>query len=54
MKSKNVSLVLKFIPVRGRKLIGYRDREGTFRLKFIPVRGRKLQIVAYRLNDILL
>ena len=42
MKSKNVSLVLKFIPVRGRKRVGIALDAHEDALKFIPVRGRKL------------
>ena len=42
MKSKNVSLVLKFIPERGRKPVVACIPRLADGLKFIPERGRKL------------
>ena len=41
MKSKNGSLALKFIPVRGRKPLMTAQYTDLHLLKFIPVRGRK-------------
>ena len=52
MKSKNVSLALKFIPVRGRKPVVACTPRLADGLKFIPVRGRKLdENVGYGAGD---
>ena len=45
-----ISLLLKFNPVRGRKLLRENLQDLFRKLKFNPVRGRKL-ITVFRLED---